>query len=345
MAAFVTGGCGFIGYHLVKALLQNKEYTAVHVLSRNPTKNLVEGAEYHKGDFCSKSVIEALFKKIGDIDAIFHVASPPSAGNTGTLQSYLQPNVGGTQNLLECARNHGVKAFIFSSSQTVYAPDQNNDLINVSEDSPLITLDSSADSYSKSKAEAERCVLAANGALKTVSIRISGAHGERDEQLVGAILVNRTKWRDQIGDNKNLWDHVSVENCCDIHLKAARALLQDVSGVAGEAFNVTDGQPIPFWTFIRLVWTTAGENIDEEQIRIIPAGLMLILASIVEWTYCIFTFGQLTPKELRRHRFEYMVVTRTLSIEKAKNRLGYIPADNMIASLKAAVKYFEERGN
>ena len=56
MAAFVTGGCGFIGYHIVNALVKNPDYTSVHVLSRNPTKNLVDGAEYHKGDICSKNI-------------------------------------------------------------------------------------------------------------------------------------------------------------------------------------------------------------------------------------------------------------------------------------------------
>ncbi|CAF9932604.1 MAG: hypothetical protein GOMPHAMPRED_006618 [Gomphillus americanus] len=345
MAAFVTGGCGFIGYHLVKALVQSKEYTSIHVISRDPSKNLVDGAVYHKGDFCSKATIQKLFERIGRVAVIFHVASPASTGNTRSLQSFLRPNVDGTMNLLECARAHGVEAFVFSSSVVVYQADKNNNLVNASETSPLITLDGPTDSYSKSKAEADRRVLAANGLgnLKTVSIRISSSYGERDMQQLGGILDNKTKWRSQIGDNKNIWDRVSAENACTLHVLAARAVLQNKLGIAGEAFNVTDDQPTPFWTFVRLVWKLAGVDVREEEVKTVPAAPMIIMAAILEWIYWIFTFGQRTPEQFRRRLFEYMSCNRTFSIEKAKERLGYVPVDNRIEGIRAGVEWYEKQ--
>ena len=237
-----------------------------------------------------------------------------------------------------------MEAFVFSSSVVVYQPDKNNNLVNASETSPLITLDGSAESYSKSKAEAERLVLGVNsiGDMKTVSIRISSTYGERDMQQLGSILDNKTQWRTQIGDNKNMWDRVSAENVCTLHLLAARAILENKPGIAGEAFNVTDDQPTPFWTFVRLIWRVAGVDIREEDVETVPATLMIAMATIVEWIYWIFTFGQRTPEQFRKHLFEYMSCTRTFSIGKARERLGYVPVDNRIESIRAGVEWYEK---
>ena len=347
MAAFVTGGCGCVGYHLVKGLVTDEDkqfrFGAVHVMTRNPTRNLVDGAHYHKGDVCSEERVKELLDRIQPI-VIFHVASPTATKSTGNLQSYLRPNVGGTKNLLDYARSsNSVKAFVYTSSTAVY---QGHIFHYVTEDAPLNTIRTKADGYSISKGVADQMVLDANGerGLKTTCLRISSVYGERDEQMIPGAMEGMDRWQIQIGDNDNLYDTSSVENITNIHLLAAKALLSedhrpDPLRVDGEAFNVTDGQPLPFWDWVRLIWTTAGAQIKPEKIRVVPGWLVVHVASLVEWFYWILTLGQLTPTNFRKHRMQYLVSNRTFSIEKAKKRLGYQPVDTREKHVKEAVEW------
>ena len=136
------------------------------------------------------------------------------------------------------------------------------------EDDTLNTRRSDTDSYSVTKALAEKHVLEFNGKgerkFRIVALRIATVYGERDQQMIPGTLdaMSRGQHKTQIGDNTNLFDAVSVENVARAHLLAAKALLnhQEEPKVGGEAFNITDGDPIPFWGFERLIWRAAGDT-------------------------------------------------------------------------------------
>ncbi len=83
----VIGGCGFIGYHIVKALLAEKEPSfLVHVMSRNPNRNQVPGQEYHVGDSTPEESVTKILTAVQPV-AISHLASPVPAG-TPAATSY-----------------------------------------------------------------------------------------------------------------------------------------------------------------------------------------------------------------------------------------------------------------
>lgn len=130
MHILVTGGAGFIGSHLVEALLQAG--VSVTVLdnfdgfyARAIKERNIEGHRSHEGwrlVECDLRDVSGMRQGLtGRYDAIVHLAA--KAGVRPSIEdpvSYQEVNVRGTQNLLELAREWGVGHFVFASSSSVY---------------------------------------------------------------------------------------------------------------------------------------------------------------------------------------------------------------------------------
>lgn len=339
----VTGGCGLVGFHIVQALL--RESCSVHVISRNPTVNCLAEAIYHTGDVSSIETIQDILTKVQP-SVIFHVASPTAAINTNAERAYHKTIVHGTENLLRCAKSApSVKAFVYTSSVAVMAASTGSSFVNLTEDALLLTRSSRADPYSRCKAIADVAVLAANNPdLRTVSIRLASVYGERDNQLIpGALnILRQGRQRYQLGDNRNLYDAVSATNAATAHILAARALLAGISNpaavkVEGEAFFISDSAPEFFWSFFRQIWKAAGDNTPLDQTIIIPTWFLFPFTSALELAYRICTLGYRRPKNLRRELVEWICLTRTFSIEKARKLLAYSPVNDRAETVARAV--------
>ena len=123
----VTGAAGFIGSHLVEALLNldycvigidnfsNGKHQNIEYLTKLPTANnftFIEG-DLRDVNFCEKVCV--------DIDVIFHQAALGSVPRSiKEPQLYFDNNLGGMLNLMESARKSNIKRFIFASSSSVY---------------------------------------------------------------------------------------------------------------------------------------------------------------------------------------------------------------------------------
>jgi len=111
---FVTGGTGFIGQHLVKALLKGKEQVFVLARSRERARNLEKiGAKIVLGNLNS---INFLKKNLKNIDVVYHLAA--LRGEWHNKKEFEKNNVLTTKNLLQASLGQ-VKHFIFSSSVSV----------------------------------------------------------------------------------------------------------------------------------------------------------------------------------------------------------------------------------
>ncbi|TGO20652.1 hypothetical protein BPAE_0277g00030 [Botrytis paeoniae] len=346
----ITGGCGCMGYHIVQVVLQEPYFKSVHVFSRNPTINLLPGVSYHSGSLTSPEDIKTLFDLIKPT-LIFHVASPVSFGNTANANLFYEINVRGTQNLLDCAaRSLYTKALVYTSSTTVSKPPYNSN----DETQALIALNSKADFnyYTVTKAIADIAVLKSNNpkGLRTCCLRIAPIYGKHDVQMIpGTLGVLQEKYHhSQIGDNTALMDFVSVSNSARAHILAGKALLKELQAdsstnekispkISGEAFFITDGNPVHFWNFAHKVWAAAGTTVDRKDIRVFPAWFMVGLAVVTEWIYWTCTFGTVMPEKLRSHTMRYITEDRKFSIEKARERLGYRPVNNMEENVKDGV--------
>src|SRR3990170_2993450 len=131
MQVLITGAAGFIGSHLSEKLLAGG-YQGVGVDNfddfyspRVKQENLAacrqeEGFTLVEGDIRDRACVEALLQN-NSIDMIVHLAA--KAGVRPSIKNpleYQDVNINGTLVLLEAARLHGIRKFIFSSSSSVY---------------------------------------------------------------------------------------------------------------------------------------------------------------------------------------------------------------------------------
>src|SRR5699024_10106061 len=117
MKAFVTGGTGFIGSHLVDVLLDDNRYDEIRCLIRTNRKWLKDKEITPiKGDLDD---LVALRKGIRETDVIFHIAGRVMAPTYRELE---QANVAATENLLRVAQKEGMPKIVVLSSLAAAGP-------------------------------------------------------------------------------------------------------------------------------------------------------------------------------------------------------------------------------
>jgi len=321
----------------------------VTVFDVNTLKNRISGVEYINGSITSKNDVELAFLT-AEPTTVFHTVSPDPFSKSNQL--FQAVNVDGTKIVLSCAQNcESTKALIYTSSSSVIH-DNWSDLIQATEQAPVIFMPTQPEFYSHTKAIAETLVLKANrDRIRTAAIRPAGLFGEGDTMTVTSVISNARegKGRLQIGNGSNVFDWTYVENNAYAQLLTARALIHSYSApslaesarVDGEAFNITNDEPWRFWTFTRALAATAGYPTPDKHLIVVPWRLMMGLAWVLEWGFWIFTFGKQEPR-LTRARVKYTTMERTLDITKAKERLGYRPQVGMQEGIIRSAKWFLE---
>ena len=96
---------------------------------------------------------------------------------------------------------------------------------------------------------------------------------------------------------------------------------------------------MPFWTVMRKIRAAAGDQAPLSQVTVVPAWLVVHLASVVEWAYLIFTLGYKRPTYFMKHVMEYSCLDYIFSTEKAKERLGYTPVQNFDEGIRKTVEW------
>lgn len=211
------------------------------------------------------------------------------------------------------------------------------------------------------QADAEEMILKYNRAspsgMLTCSVRPAGIYGEKDTTFTFKILEHASKasptvLRLQLGNNNNLFDFTYVGNVAYVHMLAAKALLAtyqryeagmgavlDNERVDGEAFNVTNDNPVYFWDMTRAAWALAGKVVEPQEVWELPEGILGVVGGIAETVLGLF--GK--KPRLTRQTVRYSCMTRYYSCDKAKRRLGYKPIVPVDEGLARAVGYIVER--
>ena len=226
----ITGGCGFIGRHLVQHLLNADPSGQIHVLDIDVCRNRFPSVTYHTCDISSSEAVDKAMQEARP-RTIFHIACPDSMVILPEL--FEKVNVGGTRNILSSAAKLGtVQALVFTSTSSVIH-DNATDLIDADETLPILRPPVQKRVYTLTKATAEEEIIAANrkagnSSMLTVVLRPCTAIGEADTICLGKKIprAEEGKMRYQIGNGKNVYDFIYIGNLVDAHILAAQALVK-----------------------------------------------------------------------------------------------------------------------
>ena len=354
-SVLVIGGCGGLGHHIVKQLLENHGNTTVTVFDLRIDYNRTSGAEYIQGNLCRREdVLSALQKARPRV--VFHTVSPQNMVNKNSRQILHDVNITGTGLLLDCVKEvQATKALIYTSSSSV-VHDNTTDLVEVTEALPLCYEgNGQKEYYTHTKAVAEDLVKKANAqdGLLTATIRANTLFGEGDTTMTPQMVNNARAGRGkfQVGDGTNLFDFTYIGNAAEAHILAAEALLRESAmnqpipedtKVNGEAFVITNDDHWPFWDFARAVGARAGHPVKREEVWVIPVSVYYACAVIAEWATWLASLGR-KEAYINRRVVKFLTMTRTFNISKAKQRLGYRPQVDMHEGINRAVDFYVAR--
>ena len=280
MRTIVTGGCGFIGSHLVDELIKRGHQVMVidnESSDAHDTFHYNHDAEYIWYDIANYHQIEHLFK---DVDYVFHLAAEariqPSIDNP-TLA--VKTNVAGTCNVLQACRHHGVKRVMYSSTSAAYG------LVN---DSPLTeTMPRDClNPYSVSKCAGEdlcRMYWDLFG-LETIIFRYFNVYGERQPtqgQYAPVIGVFKRQLSEGnpmtiVGDGLQTRDYVHVSDVVSANIMASQSTSPEV---LGQTFNIGTGTS---YSILDLADMLDGPNANYVHVDARPGEAKHTLANILK---------------------------------------------------------------
>ena len=318
----VTGGTGFIGRHLVAALLQRG--ADVRVLSRRRSPDASQKYTTIMGDLADPETLNGVCK---DVDVIFHLGGYAHAlaepENESTVLG-ARITIEGTRALLEQARRAGVHTFIYFSSVKSMGEGGVTRLDETAECRPVTA-------YGKARYEAEQLVLGSGNDFPVTVLRLPMVYGPGCKgnlpRMIRAVARGSFPPLPETGNRRSMVDVRDV-------LQAA-LLATDNPAAAGKTYIVTDSQaystrqiyewicaalahPVPRWT-VPLAWLCAAASVGD-------------------------TIGKFTGRRffLDTESLDKLIGSAWYSSEKLSRELGYRPVYSLKDALPGMVAEFRK---
>ncbi len=304
MKILVTGGAGFIGSHLVDALVA-AGHTVVVV------DNLVTGKKEYVNKKAKLKKLNIANSKLGKVfdaerpEAVFHLAAQIDISRSVSNPVWdAEQNIIGTINVLSSSQRIGVKKVIFSSSAAVYG---DNGVVPTTEDSPLLA----PSPYGIGKLAGEKYLeyYYQTFQLPFVALRYANVYGPRQngqgEGGVVAIFSERAVMHNPLtiyGDGSQTRDFVFVDDVVQANFKALNATQ---SGI----YNIGTGVETSINNLAENVMTLANMS----------AGV---------------THGAARPVDQQRSALDY---------SKAKQELGFIPIVDLETGIQKTIAWFKDK--
>ena len=272
----VIGGAGYIGSHVVKALLDKKcAVTVYDNLSTGQRCNLFAAARFIEGDILDIAKLNAIMAE--GFDAVVHLAAKKAVGESMVNpQFYAQNNLNGSINIFNAMVDNGVKNVVFSSTAAVYGMPQ---YLPLDESHPLNPMSF----YGYTKAEIER-VMTWFARLKDfnfVALRYFNAVGyaadgsirgkEKNPQnllpIVMEVLSGKRPKMQVFGtdydtpDGTCLRDYVHVEDLARAHVAAIEKLLSEPKS---HIINLSTGKGTSVLDIINAAERVSGKKVNYE---------------------------------------------------------------------------------
>ena len=274
MTVLVTGGAGYIGSHVVLALLDRGDKVVVlDDLSTGNRAQVDSRTAFVEGDIADGALVQRVIAE-HDVDAVLHFAGsivvPDSVADP---LRYYDNNVVKSRALLEAVIKAGVRQFIFSSTATVYAPDAPQPLAEDAQKGPISP-------YARTKLMMEWMLedAARAHALRFVALRYfnvagadargrSGQSGPQATHLIkraAQAALGRIPHLDIFGtdyptpDGTGVRDYIHVSDLAEAHLLALDALR---SGAASDTYNCGYGCGLSVRQVIESVERVTGKKL------------------------------------------------------------------------------------
>jgi nucleoside-diphosphate-sugar epimerase len=323
----VTGGGGFLGRAITAALIARGD--RVRVLGRSDQPALrAAGAEVWRGDVADRQVVAAA---AAGCDAVVHTAA--KVGSWGRARDYHDTNVVGTENVIAACRAHAIPRLVYTSSPSV--SHGGGDVEGIDESHPYPAR--FAAHYPRTKAIAERLVLAANGpGLATVALRPHLIWGPGDTQLLPRAIARAAAGRLRLpGGRPKLIDCTYIDNAASAHVLALDRLA--AGDCAGRAYFISQGTPLPLGELLTRLLAAAG--IPPVTRTISPRGLYLA-GCLAEAAYAVLGIRDREPP-VTRFVARQLTTAHWFDISAARRDLGYEPRvsiDEGLRRLAAALR-------
>lgn len=309
MRVLVTGASGFIGGRFAAhALAQGYEVRCGGRNAKAMQWLASRGAECLPGDLLDR---DFALRAIDGCEAVVHCAG--AVGTWGSYRHFYDANVQVTENVLAAAFSSGARRMVHLSSPSIYFDGKSHR--NVTEDflPPRFF-----DHYGATKHLADQKVFAAGrDGLEVIALRPRFVIGAGDTSIFPRLLRAHQSGRLRvIGDGGNRVDLTPVEN---LNL-AMQAALTAPESALGQAYNISNGEPVAFWPQFNTLLQRLGLP---ELHRHIPYPLAYAMAALAE-TKARLTPGRPEPAMLRLG-MAVMARDFNLDISAARRELGYQP--------------------
>ena len=310
MKVLVTGGGGFLGSGIVRAMLAGGH--AVRSFSRGTYPELAKaGAELVQGDLCDAAAVSEAVK---GTDLVFHVGA--KAGIWGPEEEFRKANVDGTRHVLDACRRHAVGRLVFTSSPSVVG---GRDLEGVDESAPYP--DRYLGAYPRTKAAAERMVLAANGPdLAVVALRPHLIWGPGDNHIIPRLVARaKSGALRRISGRPCKVDSTYIDNAVDAHILAAEKLRQGAA-CAGKAYFISNGEPMELWDLVGRILAACGAPPVTKSVS--PA-MARAAGAVLEAVYGLLGIAE--EPRMTRFMAEELTTHHWFDLGAARRDLGYAP--------------------
>ncbi|MGW8766898.1 UDP-glucose 4-epimerase GalE [Streptomyces sp. NPDC055815] len=276
MTYLITGGAGYIGSHVVRAMTQAGERVVVlDDLSTGYESRIPEGVPLVVGSTLDREVLDRTIAEHG-VTGVVHLAAKKQVGESVELPlHYYRENVIGLTVLLEAVAAAGVRNFLFSSSAAVYGMP---DVDLVTEETPCLPMSP----YGETKLVGEWLVRAAGAAhgISTACLRYFNVAGAATPELADTGVFNLVPMvfeRLDAGESPRIFgddydtpdgtcirDYIHVEDLADAHLVAARKLAEWAAAGAPRdlTVNIGRGEGVSVTEMVQLINEITGHTTE-----------------------------------------------------------------------------------
>ncbi|XP_048868841.1 3 beta-hydroxysteroid dehydrogenase type 7-like [Brienomyrus brachyistius] len=329
----ITGGCGFLGQHLLRTLLEREdEVMEIRLFDQLTRPNLVDHSTERvkvvliQGDITD---YESVLVAATGADLVIHTASLVDVWHRVPEETIHRVNVQGTANVIEACMESGIQYLIYTSSMEVVGPNIKGDpFIRGNEDSLYEVCHEMP--YPKSKAEAERLVLDANGkkgkeglSLWTCALRPTGIYGEQ-HQLMREFYqmgVRTGGWVIRGIPRDTEHGRVYAGNVAWMHLLAARKLRQHPHRLGGEVYFCYDDSPYKSYEDFNM------QFLSQFHFRevCVPVWILWLVACFNDLLHWALKPVWLYTPLLNRYTLAVACTSFTVRSDKAERHFGYRP--------------------